>query len=146
MTCARRVRTTWRSTFTPPALQAKYNSQKLAAEVANAAESASNACAPHRNLAWARRCEAGETVDMQCLGVGSARFCTCLANCSSNINSPPRKCARRSRDDGGLRRLRHGLHRTAEAYTQGGYETGPVSRVAPEVEGVLMSAMRELLK
>jgi hypothetical protein len=35
---------------------------------------------------------------------------------------------------------------TAEAYSQGGYETGPVSRVAPEVEGVLTEAMRELLK
>ena len=35
---------------------------------------------------------------------------------------------------------------TKIAYTQGGYETGPVSRVAPEVEGVLMQAMRELLK
>ena len=33
----------------------------------------------------------------------------------------------------------------AIAYTQGGYETGPVSRVAPEVEDVLMRAMRELL-
>jgi hypothetical protein len=32
------------------------------------------------------------------------------------------------------------------AYSQGGYETGPVSRVAPEVEEVLTSAMRELLK
>jgi hypothetical protein len=35
---------------------------------------------------------------------------------------------------------------TAIAYTQGGYETGPVSRVAPEVEAVLMEAMQELLK
>ena len=33
---------------------------------------------------------------------------------------------------------------TKIAYTQGGYETGIVSRVAPEVEDVLMSAMREL--
>ena len=35
---------------------------------------------------------------------------------------------------------------TSIAYTQGGYETGPVSRVAPAVEDVLMKAMRELLK
>ena len=34
---------------------------------------------------------------------------------------------------------------TAIAYTQGGYETGIVSRVAPQVETVLMEAMRELL-
>jgi hypothetical protein len=35
---------------------------------------------------------------------------------------------------------------TAIAYTQGGYETGPVSRVAPEVEEILMRAMAEVLK
>ena len=35
---------------------------------------------------------------------------------------------------------------TKIAYSQGGYETGPVSRVAPEVEDVLMPAMKELLK
>jgi hypothetical protein len=34
----------------------------------------------------------------------------------------------------------------AHSYPQGGYETGPVSRVAPEVEPVLMDAIRELLK
>jgi hypothetical protein len=35
---------------------------------------------------------------------------------------------------------------TAIAYTQGGYETGPVSRVSPRAEPVLMDAMRKLLK
>ena len=35
---------------------------------------------------------------------------------------------------------------TAVAYTQGGYEVGPVSRVAPEAEDVLTGGMRELLK
>lgn len=34
---------------------------------------------------------------------------------------------------------------TKIAYQQGGYETGYVSRVAPEVEHVLLRAMRELL-
>lgn len=35
---------------------------------------------------------------------------------------------------------------TQVSYTQGGYETGPVSRVAPEVEGVLQEGLRQLLK
>lgn len=39
----------------------------------------------------------------------------------------------------------YGYIGTKIAYEQGGYETSHVSRVAPEVEGVLMSAMRELL-
>jgi hypothetical protein len=34
---------------------------------------------------------------------------------------------------------------TRIAYTQGGYETGPVSRTSPEVEDVLLSAIGELL-
>ena len=34
---------------------------------------------------------------------------------------------------------------TAIAYTQGGYETGIVSRVSPAVEKVLLTAMRALL-
>jgi hypothetical protein len=35
---------------------------------------------------------------------------------------------------------------TKIAYTQGGYETGVVSRVAPAVEKVLTDATRELLE
>jgi hypothetical protein len=35
---------------------------------------------------------------------------------------------------------------TSIAYTQGGYETGPVSRVSPRVEPILMNAMQKLLK
>ena len=35
---------------------------------------------------------------------------------------------------------------TARAYAEGGYETGPVSRVAPEVEEVLLSAQRKALR
>ncbi len=35
---------------------------------------------------------------------------------------------------------------TRIAYSQGGYETGPVSRTSPEVEEVLMTALRELLR
>ena len=35
---------------------------------------------------------------------------------------------------------------TEIAYGQGGYETGRVSRVAPEVEGVLMAGLAELLR
>jgi hypothetical protein len=35
---------------------------------------------------------------------------------------------------------------TAVAYSQGGYETGPVSRVSPEAEEVLTQAIRELMR
>ena len=35
---------------------------------------------------------------------------------------------------------------TRIAYSQGGYETGPVSLTSPDVEDVLMPAMRELVR
>jgi hypothetical protein len=35
---------------------------------------------------------------------------------------------------------------TSEAYAQGGYETGTVSRVTPRAEAILSGAMRELLE
>lgn len=35
---------------------------------------------------------------------------------------------------------------TRASYAEGGYETGPVSRVAPEVEDVLLSAVRRLVR
>ena len=35
---------------------------------------------------------------------------------------------------------------TEIAYSQGGYETGKVSRVAPEVEQVLLNGLKQLLK
>jgi hypothetical protein len=35
---------------------------------------------------------------------------------------------------------------TEIAYGQGGYEAGQYSRVSPQVESVLMAAMRELLR
>ncbi len=35
---------------------------------------------------------------------------------------------------------------TRVAYPQGGYETGPASLVAPEVEDVLVPALRDLLE
>ena len=41
--------------------------------------------------------------------------------------------------------FRSGYIGTAIAYGQGGYETSEVSRVGPEVEPVLMNAMRNLL-
>ena len=71
----------------------------------------------------------------------------CPVNFLLNTSLQPKRCAQRdfvamaAYGDYGP-----GYIGTEIAYSQGGYETGPVSRVAPEVESVLMNAMKQLLE
>ena len=100
-----------------------------------------------RNLVWARRCEAGENLDMTCLRVGPAY----VLHMPGELLIEYQLAAQKMRPKSAVMMAAYGDYGmgyigTGIAYTQGGYETGPVSRVAPEVEGVLMKAMRELLK
>ena len=100
-----------------------------------------------RNYVWARRCEMGETIDLQCLQVGSAH----VLHMPGELFIEYQLAAQKMRPNSPVMMAAYGDYGpgyigTSIAYTQGGYETGPVSRVAPEVEDVLMKAMRELLK
>ena len=100
-----------------------------------------------RNLAWLARCQAGEKIDITCLRLGPASILHLpgelfveyqLAAQKMKPNSPVLMAAYGDYGPGYI-----GLK---VSYGQGGYETGPVSRVAPEVEDSLMAAMRELVK
>ena len=100
-----------------------------------------------RNLAWARRCEAGDAIDIQCLRIGSAS----ILHMPGELFVEYQLAAQKMRPGSAVMMAAYGDYGmgyigTAEAYSQGGYETGPVSRVAPEVDGVLTAAMKELLK
>jgi hypothetical protein len=100
-----------------------------------------------RNYVWARRCEAGEKIDMQCLQIGSAY----ILHMPGELFVEYQLAAQKMRPKDAVMMAAYGDYGmgyigTSIAYTQGGYETGPVSRVAPEVEDVLMKAMRELLR
>jgi hypothetical protein len=100
-----------------------------------------------RNLAFARRCEEGHKIEIGCLKIGPAY----VLHMPGELFVEYQLAAQKMRPDAPVFIAAYGDYGpgyigTAIAYTQGGYETGPVSRVAPEVEGVLMSAMRELLK
>jgi hypothetical protein len=98
-------------------------------------------------LAWARRCAAGETIDIQCLRLGPARV----------LHMPGELCveyqlaAQEMRPDLFVAMAAYGEYAMGyicleEAYAEGGYEASErASRVAPEVESVLMDAMRKLL-
>jgi hypothetical protein len=98
-------------------------------------------------LAWSRRAEAGRRIDVGCLALGRARVLHMPGELfveyqlAAKATSPDRFVAMAAYGDYGPRYVG-----TARSYTEGGYETEPrSSNVAPEVEGVLMTAIETLL-
>ncbi len=98
-------------------------------------------------LAWLRRCEAGHMLDVTCLRLGSAR----ILHLPGELFVEYQLAAKAYRPDLFVAMAAYGDYGpgyvgTAIAYEQGGYETAPASsNVAPEVEGVLMGAVKKLL-
>lgn len=98
-------------------------------------------------LVWALRCAARDKIDITCLTLGPIA----VLHMPGELFVEYQLAAQKMRPDSPVVMAAYGDYGPgyigmAHSYSQGGYETGPVSRVAPEVEGVLMSAMRELLK
>lgn len=99
-------------------------------------------------LAWLRRCQAGHQIDIACLGLGRAR----ILHLPGEAFVEYQLAAKAARPDLFVAVAAYGDYApwyigTAIAYDQGGYETTPpASNVAPEVESVLMAAMRKLLQ
>ncbi|MEY4940866.1 MAG: hypothetical protein RIQ93_2601 [Verrucomicrobiota bacterium] len=99
-------------------------------------------------LAWLRRCVAGHKIDIACLSVGRARILHLPGELfveyqlQAKAEHPDLFIAMAAYGDFGP-----GYIGTAVAYEQGGYETGPGSSlVAPSVEPVLTTAVRQLLQ
>ena len=99
-----------------------------------------------RQLAWSRRCKAGHRIDLSCLRLGPARVLHMPGElfveyqlAAQQMRPDAMVCMAAYGDDG------CGYIGTEIAYSQGGYETGKVSQVAPQVERVLMDAMKSLL-
>jgi len=100
-----------------------------------------------RNLAWSRRCKARHQIDLGCLRLGSVYVLHMPGELFVEYQLAAQKmrpdvpvCMAAYGDDG------CGYVGTEIAYSQGGYETGRPSRVAPQVEHVLMGAMKALLE
>lgn len=98
-------------------------------------------------LAWLRRCQAGHKLDVDCLTLGRAR----ILHVPGELFVEYQLAAKALRPDLFVAMAAYGDYGpgyvgTALAYEQGGYETEPASsNVAPEVEGVLMEAIKKLL-
>jgi hypothetical protein len=100
-----------------------------------------------RALVWASRCAAGGKIDITRLALGPIA----ILHMPGELFVEYQLAAQKMRPDSPVLMAAYGDYGPgyigmAHSYSQGGYETGPVSRVAPEVEGVLMEAMRELLR
>jgi hypothetical protein len=99
-------------------------------------------------LAWLRRCRAGHKLDVACLKLGRAR----ILHLPGELFVEYQLAAKAQRSDRFVVMAAYGDYApwyigTAIAYEQGGYETEPrSSNVAPEVEDVLMNAIRKLLQ
>ena len=99
-------------------------------------------------LAWLRRAKAGHQIDIGCLALGRAR----ILHMPGELFVEYQLAAKAERKDLFVAMAAYGDYGpyyigTSVAYTEGGYETEPrSSNVAPEVESVLMGAVRKLLR
>ena len=101
-----------------------------------------------KNLAWLRSCKAGIGIDLSCLRLGPAR----VLHMPGELLVEYQLNAQKLRPNLFVAMAAYGEYApgyigTKLAYEQGGYETSPgASRVAPEVESVLMHAIHRLLE
>jgi len=137
----------WRITKTALPLAPHLKVEELEAMLENKPEEA-NLMRVARNLAWARRCEAGHGIDVSCLEIGPAQ----LVHMPGELFVEYQLAAKQMRPDKLVAMAAYGDYApgyicTTVAYDQGGYEASEnASRVAPEVEPVLMAAIQEVLK
>ncbi|HEV3340855.1 MAG TPA: hypothetical protein VG125_10880 [Pirellulales bacterium] len=100
-----------------------------------------------RDLAWLRRCRQGNKIELSYLRLGSAY----VVHMPGELFVEYQLAAERLKPNNLVCLAAYGDYGpgyigTSIAYPQGGYETSRVSRVGPEVEGMLMGALEELLK
>lgn len=122
--------------------------EKLETVIRNPEAPVAERTAAASNLAWLRRCTTGHKIDIACLTLGRAR----VLHMPGELFVEYQLAAKRERPDLFVAMTAYGDYGTGyigttAAYAEGGYETSErASKVAPEVEEVLMGAIRELLR
>ena len=127
-------------------IRKSYNEARALARLKNTKLGVRRRIFAARELAWTRRLAAGCKIDIGCLRLGPAR----VLHMPGELFVEYQLAAQRMRPDAFVCMAAYGDHApayicTRAAYPRGGYEPG-ASRVAPEVEDVLMAAMRDLLE
>lgn len=100
-----------------------------------------------RDLTFVRRMNDGHRIPISCLRLKDAR----VLHLPGEVFVEYQLAAQQLRPDDFVAMAAYGDYGpgyigTEIAYSQGGYETGRVSRVAPQVEDVLMDAIKQLLE
>jgi len=99
-------------------------------------------------LAWLTRCKAGHAIDIACLRLGDCR----VVHMPGELFVEYQLAAKKMRPDLHIAMAAYGDYGpayigTTVAYAEGGYETSQrATNVAPEVEPILMDAMKKLLE
>jgi hypothetical protein len=139
---------TWRTTEVKLPLRSLLADEApILAVLDNAAARPTERCRASTDLVWARRCKSGKAISLSCLRLGPVQVLHMPGElfieyqlAAVALKPQSTVCMAAYGDYG------PGYIGTEIAYTQGGYETSYVSRVAPEVEKVLIDAMAALLK
>ncbi|MCI0462237.1 MAG: hypothetical protein L0Z62_35235 [Gemmataceae bacterium] len=137
----------WRVAPIALPLSKLYSVKALKAQVADEKLKELERLRAARNLVWARRCESGEKIEITCLRIGPAY----VLHLPGELFVEYQLAAQKMRAGEPVLMAAYGDYGPgyiglAGSYSQGGYETGPVSRVGPGVEEALMRALRELLR
>jgi hypothetical protein len=123
------------------------NEQKLMAVIADEKADVRTRGEAAHDLVWLRRCQSGDTVPVSCLRLGNLR----VLHMPGELFVEYQLIAKQLRSDVSVAMAAYGDYGpgyigTEIAYAEGGYETSPrASRVAPNVETIILTAMRELL-
>jgi len=137
----------WRSMKVRLPLASHLDERSLTAILEDTSASLNDRFSAAEDLVWLRRQEAGEGTDIACLQIRGAR----ILQMPGELFVEYQLAAQRMRPDLFVAMAAYGEYGpgyigTEDSYHQGGYETGPnASLVAPQVEEVLMSAMRQIL-
>lgn len=138
----------WSSERVTLPLGAHLQEEPLVAELRREDASHSERVTAAKHLAWLRRTEAGEEINIGCLRLGTAR----VLHLPGELFVEYQLAAQQMRPDLFVAMAAYGEYGpgyigTEIAYEQGGYETSPrASRVGPGAEAVLHQAMQSLLK
>lgn len=119
---------------------------QLLAKLDDASQKPTDRVRAGRDLIFLRRARAGHHIPLTCLQLGPAR----VLHMPGELFVEYQLAAQRMRPGEFIALAAYGdcgpgYIGTEIAYSQGGYETGIVSRVAPHVEQVLLNGMRALL-
>lgn len=122
--------------------------QQLIANMADENATPSQRYAAGKSLAWLRRCQQEDTIDIACLTLKATR----VLHMPGELFVEYQLAAQQIRPDLFVAMAAYGDYApgyigTEIAYGQGGYETSArASRVAPQVEQILTAAMQTLLQ